>query len=124
MTGCCTTTEKASDLINKKAAWLLWYIPAAAVLFGFFWAQARAWLWIPAFLVMGTGCLANATRCGRLHCYVLGPMYILAALYIALSLFGVIRLNPGIFLLIVLGASCIAVCLEIPFGRYKAKERL
>ncbi len=109
MTGCCTTAEKANDLISKKAAWLLWYIPAAAVLFGF---------------VMGAGCLANATRCGRLHCYLTGPVYILAALYVALSLFGVIHLNPGLFLLIVLGASCLAVCLEAPFGRYKAKGRL
>ncbi len=124
MTGCCTTAEKANDLISKKAAWLLWYIPAAAVLFGSFWAQARAWLRIPAFLVMGAGCLANATRCGRLHCYLTGPVYILAALYVALSLFGVIHLNPGLFLLIVLGASCLAVCLEAPFGRYKAKGRL
>ena len=33
----------------------------------------------------GEGCLANATRCGRVHCYFTGPLYILAALYAALS---------------------------------------
>jgi hypothetical protein len=73
-------------------------------------------------LVMGGGCLANATRRGRLHCYFTGPLYILAALYAALSMFGIVPLNPGLFLLIVLGASCLAFVLEIPLGRYKRKE--
>ena len=71
---------------------------------------------------MGGGCLANAKGCGRLHCYFTGPLYILAALYVALSTLGLVRLNPGLFLLIVFGASCVAVCLEMPFGRYKRKE--
>jgi len=62
--------------------------------------------------------MANATRCGRLHCYFTGPLYILAALYVALSRFGAVPLNPGLFLLIVAGASCMAFVLEIPFGRY------
>src|SRR5438128_4700468 len=119
MTGCCTTTEKANDLINKRAAWLLWYIPAAAVLAGSFWAQARAWLWVPAFVVMGAGCLANAARCGRFHCYVTGPLFLLAAVFVALSAFGIVALHPGLFLLVVFGACCLAMCAEIPLGRYR-----
>src|SRR5262249_16343275 len=122
MADCCTVTDNRNDLTIKKAAWLLWYIPAAAVLLGSFWAQGRPWIWTPAFAVMGVGCVANAKRCGRLHCYVTGPLYILAALSVALSKLGLVRLNPGPFVLIVLGASCIAVSLEMPFGRYKRKE--
>jgi len=122
MADCSTTTGNRNDLTAKKAAWLLWYIPAAVVLLGSFWARGRPWLWIPAFLVMGGGCLANANGCGRLHRYFTGPLYILAALYVALSTLGLVRLNPGLFLLIVFGASCVAVCLEMPFGRYRRKE--
>ena len=122
MTECCPTNASWNDLTAKKSAWLLWYIPAAAIAVGSFWTPARAWLWIPAFLVMGGGCLANAIRCGRLHCYLTGPLFILAVLYVALSVFGVVPLHPGLFLLIVLGASCLAVCLEMPFGRYRRKE--
>ena len=121
MAECCPTNANRNDLIANKAAWLLWYVPAAAVLVGSFWARGRVWLWIPSFLVMGGACLANASRCGRLHCYVTGPLYILAAVYVALFASDVVRLNSGLFLLIVLGASCIAVCLEAPFGRYKRK---
>ena len=57
----------------------------------------------------------------RLHCYVTGPLYILAALYVALFALDIVPLNSGLFLLIVLGATCIALCLEAPFGRYKHK---
>lgn len=121
MAECCPTSANRNDLIANKAVWLLWYVPAAAVLVGSSWAQGRIWLWIPSFLVMGGACLANASRCGRLHCYVTGPLYVLAAVYTALFALGVVRLNSGLFLLIVLGVSCIALCLEAPFGRYKRK---
>src|SRR5713101_752122 len=80
MADCCATDCNPKDLTTRKTAWLLWCLPSAGVLVGFFWAEGRAWIWIPAFLVMGGGCLANATRCGRLHCYFTGPLYILAAL--------------------------------------------
>src|SRR5712691_6250159 len=91
---CCATDCSPNDLTTRKAAWLLWCLPSVGVLVGFFWAEGRAWIWIPAFLVMGGGCLANATRCGRLHCYFTGPLYILAALYVALSMFGYRSFEP------------------------------
>jgi hypothetical protein len=37
------------------------------------------WLWAPALLAAGTACLINAARCGRLHCYFTGPLFLLAA---------------------------------------------
>ena len=123
MSDCCSPNSASNDLTAKKVACVLWYIPVALLLAGWHWPAGRVWLWIPPLLVMGGGCLANATRCGRLHCYFTGPFYILAALYVALSIFGVFPLNPSLFLLMVLGVSCIAVTLEIPFGRYKRNER-
>lgn len=36
-------------------------------------------MWTPALLVAGVGCVANAARCGRLHCYFTGPLFLLAA---------------------------------------------
>lgn len=107
------------DLAGQKAAWLLWYLPIALLVVGLNWERGRVWLWIPAFVVMGVGCLVNAARCGRLHCYLTGPLFILAAVFVALSAFGVVKLRPDLFLLIVLGASCLALCAEIPLGRYR-----
>ena len=37
-------------------------------------------VWVAAFTAMGTACLLNARRCGRVHCYFLGPWFLLAAL--------------------------------------------
>ena len=107
------------DLTGQKAAWLLWYLPIALLVVGLNWNRGRVWVWIPAFVVMGVGCLINAARCGRLHCYLTGPLFLLAAVFVALSAFGVVTLRPDLFLLIVLGASCLALCAEIPLGRYK-----
>jgi hypothetical protein len=122
MSDCCSRNSKPNDLTAKKVACMLWYIPAALLFVGWHWPEARVWLWIPALLVMGGGCVANATGCGRLHCYFTGALNILSALYIVLYVLGIVPLNPSLFLLIVLGASCIAFVLEIPFGRYKRKE--
>ncbi len=70
--------SQKADLVCGKSAILLWYLPAFALIIGLNWAAARAWLWIPAFLVMGATCVVNAARCGRLHCFVTGPVYLLA----------------------------------------------
>ena len=74
---------------------------------------------MPAFAVMGAGCLANAARCGRIHCYVTGPLFLLAAIFVAMSAFGIVPLHPGVFLLVVFGVCCLAMCAEIPLGRYR-----
>ncbi len=40
-------------------------------------------------------------RCGRLHCYITGPVFLLAAFYVALTGFHVVPLQPEPFLLVV-----------------------
>ena len=110
-----------NDLTARKSAWLLWYLPIVLVIVGSSWNRGRVWLWVPAFVVMGVGCLLNAARCGRTHCYVTGPLFLLAAVYVALSAFGIVPLHPGLFLLVVLGACCLAMCAEIPLGSYRGR---
>jgi hypothetical protein len=109
------------DLTGQKAAWVLWYLPIILLVVGLNWDRGRVWLWTPAFVVMGLGCLANAARCGRIHCYFTGPLYLLAAAFVALSALGVATLHPSLFLLIVLGACCVALCVEIPLGKYRKR---
>jgi hypothetical protein len=38
-----------------------------------------ALLWTGLFAWMGTGCVLNALRCARLHCYICGPVLWLGA---------------------------------------------
>jgi hypothetical protein len=116
----CGSSECSSrDLTRQRTAWLFWYVPVLLVIVGSSWSRARVWLWIPAFLVMGIGCLANAARCGRTHCYIAAPLFLLAAVFVGLSALGIVALHPGLFLLIVFGACCLAHCAEIPLGRYR-----
>jgi hypothetical protein len=116
-TGCKGCSQ--NDLIERKSAWLLWYVPILLVIVGSSWSRGRVWLRIPAFLAMGIGCLANAARCGRTHCYITGPLFLLAAVYVTLSALEVVALYPGLFLLAVFGACCLACCAEIPLGKYR-----
>ncbi len=46
-----------------------------------------------AYAWMGVGCVINALRCGRLHCYLSGPILLIGALLILLTGFTV--LDPG-----------------------------
>jgi len=41
---------------------------------------------------MGGACLVNAVRCGRLHCYVTGPFFLLGAIGLVFYQANVFRL--------------------------------
>ena len=114
MDNSCDPSEcSARDLTGRKTAWFLWYVPIILVIVGSSWSRARVWLWVPAFVMMGVGCLANTARCGRIHCYVTGPLFLLAAVFVVLSALGMVPLHPGLFLLVVFGTCCLAQCAEI-----------
>ena len=67
---------KDADLARSRIGWLVWGLPASLLLAGTAWEAARPWLWIPSLVVAGAACLANASRCGRLHCFVTGPLFL------------------------------------------------
>jgi hypothetical protein len=90
----------------------------AAVHVGLNWETARAWLWSPALLVMGIGCVVNVKRCGRLHCYVTEPLFLLAAVYVMLAEGNIAPLRPNLFALVILGVAVLACFVELLFGRY------
>ena len=110
---------QANDLTCSSKGLFLWCLPIVALIIGGSWSRMRAWLWIPALLVMGTGCLANAARCGRVHCYLTGPLFLLAAVYVALSEFHLAPMNPNTFLATVVGLTILAYVAEFPLGKYR-----
>jgi len=106
------------DLVRGAWACLFWCLPTLMLIVGFYWAIGRPWLWIPALVVAGSGCIVNAGRCGRLHCYITGPFYLLAAVYVVFAEFHIVPLKPGLFLLVVFAVSVAACFTELPLGRY------
>jgi hypothetical protein len=116
-----TQRSSGTDLTCGLSAIFLWCLPALALIAGMYWPAARTWLWIPAFLIMGAACLANAARCGRLHCYLSGPIFLLAAAYVALASLHVVPFAPGALLDAVFILVILAFLAEIPFGRYRTR---
>jgi len=73
------------------------------------------------FLWMATGCLLNARRCHRLHCYISGPTLLLGAIFAALVALGVVDISPRAFgnaVNAVLVAALLSFVAEIVWKRY------
>ncbi len=71
----------------------------------------------------GGGYLVNAARCRRLHCYVTGPLYLRAALYVVLSAFGLVVLHPDLFLIVVLVVSCLPSVRRFRWGGTRREHK-
>ncbi len=82
-----------ADLVCTRVGLLVWCLPAALFLAGPAWTAARSQLWIPSLAVAGTACLVNASRCGRLHCFLTGPLFLLGAIATLLDAGGVLAID-------------------------------
>ena len=75
---------------------------------------------------MGVACIVNAPRCGRVHCYLTGPFFLLMAL-IALS-YGLGILNLGgngwnlLGLMTLIGAIALWCLPEMLLGKYRQRN--
>ncbi len=60
---------------------LVWRLPVGLmVVGGLAGPAARTALWTASLAVMGGGCVANALRSGRRHCWFTGPVFLVGAL--------------------------------------------
>ena len=59
--------------------------------------RIRAGVCAVAFAWMATGCLLNALRCHRVHCYISGPAMLLGATLAGLTAMSVVDLGPRAF---------------------------
>jgi hypothetical protein len=57
-------------------------------------SRVIAGVWMVALGWMGIGCLLNARRCHRLHCYFSAPILLFGALVAGLIGFDVMTLGP------------------------------
>ena len=83
------------EAVASEASWPLWAIPIGLVAVGLLTApDARdGWLWTLGFLVAGMGCVADARRGSRAHCYMTGPLYLIAAVFSILQWMGLIDIG-------------------------------
>jgi hypothetical protein len=90
--------ESASDWVRRPGMGFVWWcLPLGVGAAANYFAsppRAAALVWIVSFVWMGTGCLLNARRCHRLHCYISGPAFFLGAAALALFAAGIALLGP------------------------------
>jgi hypothetical protein len=118
---------KKSDILSKPfLSFVLYCLPAIAIVASGYGHVSRGWrtgIWTVALSVMGIACIANAARCGRMHCYVTGPFFLLMALGAFLYGAGVIHLGPNgwnlIGMTILIGAIILSCLPELLFGKYR-----
>ncbi len=123
MTGTGSTGRR--DWVSGGASYTIaWGLPSAALIAAIWAAPGlRAVVWTVALVWMGTACLVNARRCGRVHCRFTGPFFLVMAVVVALHGLGVIPLGPwgwaGIGIVIALGTAAIWILSERLWGRYR-----
>jgi hypothetical protein len=77
--------------------YLVWALPSGAIIVSSLVSASNLVLtlvWTASLLVMGSACVANALRCGRVHCWFTGPFFLAMALACVLHGTGAVSLGP------------------------------
>ena len=126
----CTPPGKSRDFLSNPLTFLLLFcLPAIAIFItgnSAFGNVARTVVWTGALVVLGAACSFNAARCGRVHCYVTGPFFVVMAV-VALSYgTGVLPLGKhgwsAIGLTILVGTVVLCCLPEVIFGKYRVRR--
>lgn len=118
---------KSRDILSSpRAALFAFWLPAVAIAVfanSRFTTTERTIIWTVALATMGVACIANALRCGRVHCYLTGPFFLLMAVVTVLYGVGALPLGRNgwgyIGLAIVVGAVALCCLPEMIWGKYR-----
>ncbi len=123
-----STSSDRRDWVSGRASYVIaWGLPSAALVAAIWAAPGlRAVVWAAALVWMGTACLVNAKRCGRVHCQFTGPYFLVMAVVVALHGLGIVALGPRgwtwIGIAIVVGTAAIWIVSERLWGRYRGRN--
>ncbi len=120
------TSNSRDILSNPLLVFALFCLPAIAIVatgrhdVGGGWRTA---VWTAALSTMGIACWANAVRCGRMHCYITGPFFLVMAVITLLYGLGIAPLGSNgwnaIGLTILVGAITLTCLPELFFEKYR-----
>ena len=125
-----TTSESRDILAGPISALLVFWLPAIAIVItgSTAFTHWRPIVWTVALAIMSLGCIANALRCGRVHCYITGPFFLLMALASLLYGLGVLPLGSRGWNIIggitLIGAVFLCCLPEMIWGKYRNADRL
>ena len=122
----CQTSDWGRSCWSLSFAFA-WGLPILAMILSASLHFGVAWIWPISLAWMGGACLLNARRCGRRHCYLTGPFFLVMAAVAGLYGSGVFDLGPdgwqhlGIFT--VVGGLLLSYVPELIWGRYRGGQR-
>ena len=124
------STCKSRDILSSRwRVFLLYWLPAIAIVVAGAPAISNGWrtvVWTVVLATMAVACIVNALRCGRVHCYVTGPFFLLMAL-VALSYgLGILHLGANgwnlLGLIGLVGTLALWYLPEMFFGKYRQRN--
>ena len=95
----------------------LWGLPGVVAAVSLVFAGRSPWLFLlagAAFTVMGSACVVNAARCGRLHCFITGPYFLLLALGAMWAFVGDMEPFPSMRIWLLAGFSLSPLLVWLP----------
>lgn len=120
------TIRKPRDILSTPlSALFVFWLPAIAIVVtgNTAFTRWRPIVWTIALAIMGLGCVVNAIRCGRVHCFLTGPFLLLMALASALYSRGILPLGPRGWNIIggitLIGAIALCCVPEMIWGKYR-----
>jgi len=128
--GTSLESAKSRDWLRQPMALILWWgLPIALGVSTNFWHRSPAWTsfaWAVALAWMGTGCVLNALRCRRFHCFIAGPVLWLGAIASGLVALGILSGSGALGEVIngtlaVAALSFLAECCSGFYARIKAR---
>ena len=124
---CADGNTRSRDILTNPGLVLVFFgLPVMAMVLAgradvdFGW---RTVVWTAALTTMGAACLVNALRCGRIHCYLTGPLFLALGVIALLFGLGVLPLGRNgwnlIGLTTLVGAVLLCCVPEGLFGKYR-----
>ena len=119
----CECPPEKRDFACGGRGILLWVVPAIIlVLTAGLGGAYLVVIWPVLLAFMGAACLLNARRCGRLHCFITGPFFLVLALLALLYGLDIVPLGPHGWQWLtdaLLIGGCVLTCVpEWLFGKY------
>ncbi len=125
MSSCCAVGHskinhdlQPRDLTGRKWPQMIWLANYVALAAGWFLPTVRPLLWSVGLAAAGVLCILNAARCGRLHCHITGPLFLLGSLLTVLNASGVITVSWNLLGIAIVAGVAVAYAPELIVGRY------
>jgi hypothetical protein len=115
-------------LSNRTLAFGLFWFPALILVASGFIDLGQTWrtvVWVIVLTTIGSACVANAMRCGRVHCYATGPFFLVMAIVALVYGLGLVPLGKHgwntIGLAVLVGAIALCSLPEAFLGKYRGR---